>query len=66
MDEEQEKAAKFFNYDKGTLYEPISNNEIKTTPIFATSRGLDNILPWLLKMERGEIRGGKVVHVLKD
>ncbi|TIB70437.1 hypothetical protein E3Q24_02962 [Wallemia mellicola] len=66
MDEEQEKAAKFFNYDKGALYEPISNNEIKTTPIFATSRGLDNILPWLLKMERGEIRGGKVVHVLKD
>lgn len=66
MDEEHRTAVNFLNYDKGTLYELISNNKIKTTPIFATSRGLDNILPWLLKMERGEIRGGKVVHVLKD
>ncbi|TIC11711.1 hypothetical protein E3Q13_04336 [Wallemia mellicola] len=65
MDEEHKTAVKFFNYDKGTLYELISNNKIKTTPIFVTSRGLENILPWLLKTERGEIRGGKVVHVLK-
>ncbi|TIC13750.1 GroES-like protein [Wallemia mellicola] len=47
MDEEHKTAVKFFNYDYGTLYELISNNKIKTTPIFATSKGLENILPWL-------------------
>lgn len=65
MEQERKEAVAFFDYDKGSIYELVLDGMLKTTPIVATSNGLENVLPWLLKMEKGEVRTGKVVHVLR-
>ena len=66
MEDERNEVTEWFNYDKGIVYELLSNDLLKTIPVVATSNGLENVLPWLLKMEKGEIRGGKVIHILKE
>ncbi|TIA68499.1 hypothetical protein E3P89_03975 [Wallemia ichthyophaga] len=66
MMQERKEAVAFFGYDRGTIPGLLRDEILKTTPIVANSKGLENILPWLLKMEKGEIRAGKVVHLLKE
>ena len=66
MEQERKEAATFFKFDQGNIYELVLDGMIKPTPIVHFSKGLENILPWLLKMEKGEVRAGKVVHLLKE